>query len=137
MWPSTYSPASRNVEQDRALAAEVVPTRERHQAVEMIHGDHAGQVDGILGGAELRRIAELRLREIANRGVHLDRGRDDVDPFVHPFQADGLRPQDSAMVRSVTGWSCRQVLRTKRPPQAHAVGRDRRVGSSRCAYHAD
>ena len=94
MCPAANSSGSRT--STSVSLAEAPPVRERHVAVEVVDGDHAGQVHGILGGAELRRVAELGLREVAHRSAHLDRRGDHVDALLDALEPDRLRAEDAA-----------------------------------------
>ena len=76
-----------------------VPVHERHVAAQDVGGDHAGEVDRILGAAELRRVAELRLLEVVDRRAHLEGHGQRADPLVHrrAVLAERLRAEQRAV----------------------------------------
>ena len=70
-----------HVEQERRFG--VIPVGERHVIVQNIRGDHPGEVDRVLGAAELRRVAELRFLEVVDGRTHLDRHCQRAYALVH------------------------------------------------------
>ncbi len=76
-----------------------LPPHQRRVAAPRIRGDHAGNIDGILRRPVLRRVAELGLRQVLDRGARLDRHRDDVDALLHALLAHGLGSQDPPGLR--------------------------------------
>lgn len=81
-----------------AVPFEIRPFGQGEIAAQVIRCDHAGDVDRILGGSVLRRVAELRFFEVEHRSVHLQRHRDHVDPALHPGLSEGLRAEDAAVL---------------------------------------
>ena len=69
---------------------------ERHVASKHIGGHHSGEVDRILGAAELGRVAKLGFFEVVDRRTHLDEARKGADPLVHrrAVLAQRLRAED-------------------------------------------
>ena len=72
---------------------------ERHVAAQDIGGDHPGEVDRILGAAELGRVAQLGFFEVVDRRAHLDGHGQGADPLVHrrTVLAERLRAEDFAV----------------------------------------
>src|SRR5690606_37940201 len=73
---------------------ELVPLDRPGQTGREVLRDHAEHVDGVLRGAELRRVGQLEVGEVARVQPAADRRRDDVDPLVYARLADTLRTQD-------------------------------------------
>ena len=69
---------------------------ERHVAAQNVGGHHAGEVDRILGAAELRGVAKLDFFQIVDRRAHLDGQGQGADPLVHrrAVLAQRLRAED-------------------------------------------
>ena len=62
------------VKKERPFRA--VPVGERHVAVKDVGGDHAREIDCVLGASELWRVAQLGFLEVVDRRAHLDRDGD-------------------------------------------------------------
>jgi len=86
-----------HIQHERRGAIERGPIGQRHVATQHVLGEHAGEVDRVFGGAELRRVAELGFGEIVHGPVELDGRRDDVDALLHALESDRLRPEEAAV----------------------------------------
>ena len=62
--------------------------------VQHVPGDHPGEVHRVLRGVERRRIGQFQFRQRGRGHAVAHRGRDHVDPFVHPLAADNLRAEN-------------------------------------------
>ena len=76
-----------------------VPVGHRHVAAQDVRGDHPRVVHGVLGAAELGRVAQLGLLEVVDRRAHLHGHGQGADPLVHrrPVLAERLRPQEASV----------------------------------------
>jgi hypothetical protein len=86
-----------HVEQQRIGAINLKPVGHGHVSIQNVLGQHAGKVDQVFRRTELRGIAKLGLGEIMNGASKLNRGRDDIDPFLHTFETYRLRTEDAAV----------------------------------------
>jgi hypothetical protein len=87
-----------DVQQEHSVAGvEIPPVHQRVVPAQAVGRDHPGQVDGILGCAVLRRVAQLGLLEVEDRRPHLKRQRDHVDAPRRSFLADGLGSENAAV----------------------------------------
>ena len=61
---------------------------------EDVGGDHAGEVDRILGRIEGRRVGQFQIRQVLHRQARAQRHGQRVDALVHTLVADHLGTQD-------------------------------------------
>src|ERR1019366_9980647 len=80
---------------------QLCPRRQGSIATHHIACDHASYIDGIFGGAVLRRVAEFALFEIEHSAMLLNRHRNHVDASLDTFLSHSLRPQHSSVRVSI------------------------------------
>mmetsp|Transcript_4696 Transcript_4696/g.15227 ORF Transcript_4696/g.15227 Transcript_4696/m.15227 type:complete len:494 (-) Transcript_4696:97-1578(-) len=79
-----------------ALTDHPLPVRQLHHPVHHVGRQHAGQVDGVLGSAKLRRVAQLRLSDVVHGASKLNGHGDHVHSLLHTLLAHRLQAQDAA-----------------------------------------
>ena len=101
MNPARAFVGTADIQQQRRAGIErgnFVPLRERHITGEHVLRGHAGEVDGVFGRAEWRRVGQFQFGQVMHRHPGLERGGQHVNAFVHAFMADGLRAEQFAGV---------------------------------------
>ena len=68
-----------------------------------IGSHHAGEVDRILGAAELRRVAKLGFFEVVDRRAHLDGHGQGADALVHRRSVLAERLRAEERFRRISG----------------------------------
>ena len=70
---------------------------QRQVTTQHVGRNHAREINGRLGAAKLRCVAELRLFQIVDRPAKLDRHGKGIDTLVDPVPADCLRTQKATV----------------------------------------
>src|SRR5262245_39821353 len=97
-----------------ATACERSPVGKREVSPQVIGGDHARVVHGVLRGTKLWRVAKLTFFEVEYRPAKLDRRRDDVDAPLHAGLTNRLCTKNAAVgfaeeELNVNGFRAREV----------------------------
>ena len=79
-----------------AAGGDLVPLGQSDQAPQIVLGRLPGQVDGVLGRAEGRRVGQFEFGQIVDRQVGLEGGGEDVEALVNASGADRLRAEEPA-----------------------------------------